>query len=91
MSTITVSTKGQVVIPLPLRRALGIVPGTLLEARLSSDGSTVHLQPMRPRKKGVPVQSLFGRIKHSGPPVSIDQISGREAAKRMTKRGALKK
>lgn len=38
MSTLTVSSKGQVVLPAHMRRRLGLNPGALLEARLEPDG-----------------------------------------------------
>lgn len=38
-STATVSDKGQVTLPKPLRDQLGIQPGSRLEFRLAADGS----------------------------------------------------
>jgi AbrB family looped-hinge helix DNA binding protein len=87
--TVTVSTKGQIVLPLKLRRALGIVTGMQLEAELSSDGTAVVLRPAG-RKKAIPVESLFGRFKHSGPPVAIEEMSGIQAARCLAKQGKLK-
>ena len=40
-----VSSKGQVVIPKPIREALGLRPGTLL--RVSIEGGRVVLEPIR--------------------------------------------
>jgi AbrB family looped-hinge helix DNA binding protein len=88
--TVTVSTKGQIVLPLKLRQALGIVTGMQLEAELSSDGTAVVLRPAGGKKKAIPVESLFGRFKHSGPPVAIEEMSGIQAARRLAKQGKLK-
>jgi AbrB family looped-hinge helix DNA binding protein len=52
MATVTVSEKGQVVIPADIRRRLGIVPGCQLDFTL--EGSTIRveikrqIQPTRP-------------------------------------------
>jgi AbrB family looped-hinge helix DNA binding protein len=43
------STKGQVVVPGPLRRKLGLEPGASLEAEI--DGDSLVLTPDRPRRK----------------------------------------
>lgn len=43
------STKGQVVLPRPLRRRLGLQPGDMLDAKLSGGG--VLLTPRRRRSK----------------------------------------
>ncbi|MBZ5645060.1 MAG: AbrB/MazE/SpoVT family DNA-binding domain-containing protein [Acidobacteriia bacterium] len=50
MSTTTVSTKGQVVVPSSIRRKLGLQPGDSLEASL--EGQRIVLTPrrVRPRK-----------------------------------------
>lgn len=50
MGTTKLSTKGQVVVPLALRRQLGLRPGDVLEASL--DQGTIRLTPARrPRRK----------------------------------------
>lgn len=43
MSTVTVSDKGQVVIPAPIRRRLGIAPGSKLDFELEGDSIRVRL------------------------------------------------
>ena len=45
MSTVTVSDKGQVVIPAAIRRRLGIEPGTRLDFEL--EGDTIRVRPLR--------------------------------------------
>lgn len=50
MGATKLSTKGQVVVPLALRRQLGLRPGDVLEASL--DQGTIRLTPARrPRRK----------------------------------------
>jgi len=51
MSTVTVSDKGQVVIPAAIRRRLGIAPGSKLDFELEGDGIRVRLQrPIAPTR-----------------------------------------
>jgi len=45
MSTVTVSDKGQVVIPAAIRHRLGIQPGTKLDFEL--EGDTIRVRPLR--------------------------------------------
>lgn len=45
MSTVTVSDKGQVVIPVEIRRQLGITPGCQLD--FSLDGHVIHAEVKR--------------------------------------------
>lgn len=47
MSVVTVSDKGQVVIPAEIRRRLGITPGCQLEFRL--EGNVIHAELKRQR------------------------------------------
>jgi AbrB family looped-hinge helix DNA binding protein len=65
MSTVTVSDKGQVVIPAEIRRRLGLVPGSKLDFTLEGDGIRV-----RPLKSIPPSRAEDGygllRCKRSG-------------------------
>jgi AbrB family looped-hinge helix DNA binding protein len=45
----TVSTKGQVVVPGPIRRKLGLQPGDSLEATV--EGQHIVLTPRKPRSR----------------------------------------
>ena len=45
MATVTVSNKGQVVIPAAIRHRLGIEPGTKLDFEL--EGDTIRVRPVR--------------------------------------------
>jgi AbrB family looped-hinge helix DNA binding protein len=48
MSTVTVSDKGQVVIPATIRRRLGIAPGSKLDFELEGDSIRVRLRKTVP-------------------------------------------
>lgn len=48
MSTVTVSDKGQVVIPAAIRRRLGITPGSKLDFELEGDSIRVRLRKSIP-------------------------------------------
>lgn len=48
MSTVTVSEKGQVVIPATIRRRLGIAPGSKLDFELEGDSIRVRLRKSVP-------------------------------------------
>ncbi len=52
MSTVTVSDKGQVVIPAAIRYRLGIKPGTKLDFDL--EGDSIRVRPLRPIKRALP-------------------------------------
>lgn len=86
MSTVTVSEKGQMVIPAELRRQLGIGPGTRLEVVAETGGFRVIVEPQR---KGRTAADCLGVAGYSGQRVRTKDISGAEAARRLAKRGAL--
>jgi antitoxin PrlF len=60
MTSVTVSDKGQVVIPAAIRRDLGIKPGTELEFEL--EGSTIRVS-VRHNVARTDVESGFGMLK----------------------------
>jgi AbrB family looped-hinge helix DNA binding protein len=51
MSAVTVSDKGQVVIPAAIRRRLGIAPGSKLDFELEGDSIRVRLCKSIPRSR----------------------------------------
>ncbi|CAH0343348.1 AbrB/MazE/SpoVT family DNA-binding domain-containing protein [Rhizobium sp. CECT 9324] len=66
----TVTSKGQVTIPKPVRDLLGIVPGTEVEFRRAADGSVVLT---RSDRKAEP--SRFAALRgHAGVGMSTDAI-----------------
>jgi AbrB family looped-hinge helix DNA binding protein len=60
MSTLTVSSKGQIVLPAPVRRRLGLAAGAQLEVLEEPDG--VRLRVVRSIRKSK-VKALAGMVK----------------------------
>ena len=86
MSAVTVSEKGQIVIPAELRRRLGIGAGTRLEVVAEAGGFRVIVEPQR---KGRNAAGCLGVAGYSGPRVRTGDLGGAEAARRLARRGAL--
>jgi AbrB family looped-hinge helix DNA binding protein len=68
MATATVTSKGQVTIPLEVRNRLGIKAGTRLEFVERADG-TYELFAATGS-----VRDLAGMFTRSGPPISVEQM-----------------
>jgi AbrB family looped-hinge helix DNA binding protein len=81
-----VSEKGQVVIPKPIRKALGIAAGSLVEFELSHGEAKLRVV----RRKISRVEDGFGMLKYKGPPVPLQKMSGLAAARLLAKRGKVK-
>lgn len=68
----TVTTKGQVTIPKPVRERLGVKPGDEVSFELAADGRVV-IAKAKPR--GKPKPSRFAALLgHAGPGMTTDQI-----------------
>jgi antitoxin PrlF len=66
----TVTRKGQITIPKPVRDLLGIGPGSVVEFRRAPDGSIVLV-----KVDGKHRPSRFARLRgHAGPGLSTDEI-----------------
>lgn len=70
-ATITLSSKGQVVIPKEIRDELHWEVGT--ELTLVSNASGVTLKAA-PKKTGRNLADLIGMLKHDGPPLSTEAL-----------------
>ena len=70
-ATITLSSKGQVVIPKEIRDELNWAAGTQIS--LISNASGVTLKAV-PKKTGRKLAELIGVFKRQGPPLSIDEL-----------------
>jgi AbrB family looped-hinge helix DNA binding protein len=68
MALATVTSKGQVTIPVEIRRELDIRPGTKLE--FLSDGNGVF----RVVRKKRSVMDMYGVVAYDGPPVSVEEM-----------------
>ena len=70
-ATITLSSKGQVVIPKEIRDELHWDAGT--QINLISNASGVTLKAV-PKKTGRKLADLIGLFKHGGPPLSNEEL-----------------
>lgn len=70
MSSVTVSTKGQIVLPAEVRRALGIVGGSRLE--VSVIGNEVVLKSTR--GDTVRPQDCVSTVRNTAGPVSVERM-----------------
>jgi len=70
--TATVSTKGQIVLPMPIRRALSWSPGTRLIVEQTSTG--VLLKPA-PTFAPTKASDVFGCLAHTGTPRTIEEMN----------------
>jgi AbrB family looped-hinge helix DNA binding protein len=61
------TTKGQVTIPKAMREKLHLAPGDKVKFFLHPDGSLAILPKL-------PASSLRGLMRHSGPPVSLEEM-----------------
>ncbi len=68
---LTLSSKGQLVIPASLRQLLGLQPGDRLALSLEADG--LRLVPEN-RKKSRSARALIGCTGYQGPPLSLAQM-----------------
>ena len=71
IATITLSSKGQVVIPKEIRDELHWQAGTQLALVSSASGVTLKALPT---KSGRKLEDLFGMLKHDGPPLSTAEL-----------------
>lgn len=71
IATITLSSKGQLVIPKEIRDELHWDAGT--ELTLVSNASGVTIKAM-PKKTGRNLADLIGMLKHDGPPLATEEL-----------------
>ena len=68
---LTLSSKGQLVIPAGLRQLLGLQPGDRLALSLEADG--LRLVP-EDREKSSSARALIGCAGYQGPPLSLELV-----------------
>ena len=68
MSAVLISTKGQIVLPVAVRKALGLKPGMRVNVKV--DGKSARLTPA-PAKKTVTLEEIQSLLKYTGPVVPI--------------------
>jgi AbrB family looped-hinge helix DNA binding protein len=71
IASITLSSKGQVVIPKEIRDELHWETGTELSLVSSASGVTLKAVP---KKTGRNLADLIGMLKHEGPPISTEKL-----------------
>ncbi len=71
MTTTTLSTKGQIVIPLAVRRALGWKAGDRFEVEQRDD--TIVLRAVRAIPRTT-LEEVLGYLKYEGPAKTIDEM-----------------
>ena len=70
-ATTTVSTKGQVILPKAIRQRRKWGPGTRLIVEETPDGVLLKLAPFFPPTRP---EDVYGMLKYSGPPKSIEEM-----------------
>ena len=69
MSESTVTSKGQITIPKVVREVLHLDVGDTVYFDVRPDGTVVLMA------RNAPVESLFGLLKRTGTPISIDEMN----------------
>ncbi len=72
MSSVSVSSKGQMVIPKEVRQRLGIKSGSRLE--ISEVGGELRLKLTKRPGKNASIEAGLGLAGYKGPPVSIEEM-----------------
>jgi len=70
-ATVTMSTKGQIVIPRELRERLGWAEGTRLELHSQAGGVVIRAARSFPETR---VEDLLGILPYAGTPKTIDEM-----------------
>ena len=68
MPTATVSSKGQITIPVKVREALGLKPGVRVDFYKNADGDFV----LRPKTGSI--MEMRGCLAYAGPPMTIEEM-----------------
>jgi AbrB family looped-hinge helix DNA binding protein len=71
MSAVLISTKGQIVLPITVRRALGLKPGMRVNVKI--DGKSARITPA-PVKKTATLEEIRLLLKYDGPKVPISSM-----------------
>lgn len=71
MGAVIVSTKGQIVLPVAVRKALGLRPGMRVDIRIEGKGARITPAPVKHTATLAEIQSI---LKHSGPRVAVKDL-----------------
>lgn len=83
MSTVSVTSKGQVTIPKRVRQALGITPGSKVEFDLDKGGARLKLVKKRTPSR---IEDAPAILNYGGPRIPVAQMHGGVAMKKAAKR-----
>lgn len=83
MSTVSVTSKGQVTIPKRVRQALGITPGSKVEFDIDGSGARLRLVKGRHPSR---IEDGPAILNYTGPRIPIEQMHGGEAMKKAARR-----
>ena len=71
MSAVLVSTKGQIVLPVAVRKALGLKPGMRVEIRVEGKGARITPAPVKNTAKLAEIQAI---LRYAGPRVPVGNM-----------------
>jgi len=71
MGAVLVSTRGQVVLPVAVRKALGLKPGMRVNIRVEGKGARITPAPA---KEAVTVREIQEILGYSGPKVPVQKM-----------------
>lgn len=69
MGTVLVSTKGQIVLPVAVRKALGLKPGMRVDIRVEGKAARITPAPVKNSAKLSEIQAI---LEYSGPRVPVN-------------------
>lgn len=71
MSAVLVSTKGQIVLPIAVRKALGIEPGSRVSVRVDGKRAVITPAPAKASTKLADIQAL---LRYDGPAIPVSEM-----------------
>jgi AbrB family looped-hinge helix DNA binding protein len=71
MSAVLISTKGQIVLPVAVRKALGLTPGMRVNVKVN--GKSAQITPA-PAKKTASLKEIQALLKYDGPKVAVSDM-----------------
>ena len=71
MDAVLISTKGQIVLPVAIRRALGLKPGMRVQVRVEGKAALITPAPVGKPASLADIQAL---LSYDGPAVPIDDM-----------------
>lgn len=86
MKATILSGKRKVVLPADRCRQVALMPGARVQVDLAPDGSGILVRPATATDRK-PAAVLFNRATHKGKPVTIDELQGLAAARRLAQAG----